>query len=326
MLLDVFNKHQDILEVKHFNHLPGFLKNERFFNEFDEIYKESHSFDPFAFNIKNMHLFLYECYFSNVHKYKYISAFEADDIVMPRSFPVFKVKYLLDNKALSHFECDAPKSLLKNGLNRVNQELNQQDSISFPDSYYIPNNAIEKMCSDFRNTQTFEENGIFKQTTLTFTPINELGGETLFPGNFRIKITDLKDQGSMQYICDLYYTQIKAKLVEFKALDFVNSNKILFNRFVFAIDRHGNGKTIHNTSYSFGIEPHRFSYFVSREDHQSLIPNWRGENFSLDVTYGSWAHFRRMPKRLYSINGKDLYIDHYYFKCLFSNVLGKFVF
>jgi len=321
MLLEVFNKHKDIVEVKHFNHLPGFLKSERFSIHFDEIYQEKRSFETGSFNIKNMHLLLYDCYFANAHKFKYISAFEADDIVMPRSFPVFKVKYLLDNKNLSHFECDAPKSLLKNGLKRVNQELGHQDSITFPDSYYIPNNAIEKMCSDFTNTQTLKKNGNFRQTSLTFIPMNELGGETLNPGYFKIQINDLIDRDAMQYICDIYATQIKAKLVEFKVFELMHKNKILFNRFVFAIDQDANAKTIHNTSYSFGIDLHRFSYYVSREDHQSLVLNSRSKNFSLDVTFGSWAHFRRMPKRAYLINAQDLYIDHYYFKCLFSNII-----
>jgi hypothetical protein len=215
---------------------------------------------------------------------------------------------------LENLKCDQPESFLKNGLQRFKNDLPEETSISFPDSTFILNEAIEKFCREFKNssfpnqTDTFVSKRFSYATSNLFDPNHE--GHAII-----LLISDEKDSQSMQLVCEFYQKYILSNSNRFKALN-KNTRNILYDRFVFGLHQNRKAKTIHNTSYSFGLETHRFTLFL-KEDEKTLEMNPHGKDHYVSEKYGAWAHFRRNLKRDLQINAKNLFIDYYYYKCLF---------
>ncbi len=355
----LFHDFKDFLSVTRLECIPNLNSNPvysriKYINYTLLVYEDTAVFDVVKMDVVNQ-LILNECYLQNMHKYKYISVFDIDELVITKQLPElatlaevfnFTIKNSQDSHGISSLECKQ-EDLSQKGQVRFDSYLEQVKNMSKqlrePSSYFV-NQAyyLEMSFMDhvFQELAQFLKNHTSKldfeseyenENTHVFnvSHVNNRNGNVTF---------------EMAISSQLELDYAKSLLVLYKqvVVPFVDKNRDAMEKYgqnydrLFATIGYLNsfalGKTIHDTRVSFDMNMHFMETFVSQKNRTAGgrveldkdLTNVKAYTY-LESAHIHMSHFRHEQYFDYKrVNFRDVYFDFNYFNCYFRPVLQAF--
>ena len=316
---NLFKKYSNFVELTQLKFVPDLDQNEngppKFIHNLNFTQRKFHIyFDLLAEFMIN------ECYYNNLEKYKFITAVDADETIIPKSsrFPsqksVFdfitnadKISYETIFEALN---CKNESLQIENYLDKLSSKYSiaKGKSIYFLQGLLISYEKMERIFESVRNKLNKEGMKLPISVHLKFDNESEI-------------MVDV-DKTNFEYA---------KKLLEFdqKVLGpfWKKNEKYLgnfnFAKFYYLSGAHINflyGKTIHNTDQSFRVQTHQSIWQIYSGKMRKKI-----DQTSVKLDDGFDSHFRsKFPSRIKKISFSEIHLDIFYLNCFLIPIFKSF--
>lgn len=283
----IFKKYKNFVQVKQLTCIPNLMKrnkssNLKYFTEFVKTELLYTKLDMVSL------LLLNECYLQNIDKFKYISAVDTDEIILPR-VNISKSKQI---PLIPYLDQILPKNY-SSGL--------------FYYGYYFPTEVMDNLCSNLNTRKSYLVNLDNLNSTLPDYKFR----------NFSVSIQTQEEYLYAKELCSIKENLIKSFLIKYKTrIEEFTSN---FNRF-FMIKISLNGKSVFNTEKTFHFSSHKSKFDYNLQQQDFTRPSKR---LFVDSKVGFASHFRYVvrPFGRYVYNIKDVYFDLTYFNYFFQIIV-----
>lgn len=322
----LFEDHRDFVELDQFNCLPNLYDNSsKYFLSYSEFSKLNsglayHIFDSIFIFYMN------ECYWNNIHKYRYVSIMDRDEIIFPPSLRLKKnsdiTDYVLNlndmsmEKIFQDLDCNNEEKNMENYLDKLTVQTRRRTNSSFyfKNGIKFPNELFQVMFDSmdlYFNSSTRKREDKHKIDVL-YDQINKrkftitISSETEF--NYAIKLLELNKKAIKPYF---KYFDDKLSIKMYNSFYTVTGSSVHWVV----------GKTIHNTNRSLATEIH----FNTKQIDSSTLKIVQGRDVTaVNHNLGYLSHFKN-GLRMRSIPISQLVPDLNYIICYFRPTVQKFL-